>query len=268
MKHRHTRQQQRLKTASRNRRSEVDKTADEQPFSSAVNTKKRTAYHMKAEGGRTKHRLDKFRRGGRPRNRFDNGGPASSSAGSTRSADDPGGELATANRERKGTLGRLQDELLGPKSAYKHGGRQKHRRYDAGGAATPSGADFISIPTVNPITKFVQQQLPPLSIRSQPRPAPQLKSVFPSVSGGSKRGGRQPPRRFDDGGLADASPVKPSNLVLGNGPPAPPQISDNGTPIPSPAPRANDPSFVNRQIAAQKNAQLKQRLKHLEGKGR
>jgi hypothetical protein len=133
MKHRHTRQQQRLRTASRNRRSEVDKTADEQPSSSAVNTKKRTAYHMKAEGGRTKHRLDKFRRGGRSRNRYDNGGPAGSTAGSTRSADDPGGELATAAKERKGTLGRLQDELLGPKSAYKYGGRQRPRRYDDGG---------------------------------------------------------------------------------------------------------------------------------------
>jgi hypothetical protein len=88
---------------------------------------------MRAEGGKTKPRLDKFRRGGRPRNRYDNGGPAGSTAGSTRSADDPGGELATANREHKGTLGRLQDELLGPKSAYKRGGRQKHRGYDDGG---------------------------------------------------------------------------------------------------------------------------------------
>ena len=52
---------------------------------------------MRAEGGRTKLRLDKFRRGGRSRNRYDNGGPAGSSAASTRSADDPGGELATAN---------------------------------------------------------------------------------------------------------------------------------------------------------------------------
>jgi hypothetical protein len=106
---------------------------DEQPHSSAGKAKKRTAHHMKAEGGRTKLRLDKFRRGGRPRNRYDNGGPAGSTAGSTRSADDPGGELATANRERKGTLGRIQDELLGPKSAYKHGGRQRPRRFDDGG---------------------------------------------------------------------------------------------------------------------------------------
>ena len=88
---------------------------------------------MRAEGGKTKPRLDKFRRGGRSRNRYDNGGPAGSTAGSTRSADDPGGELATANRERKSTLGRLQDELLGPKSAYKRGGRQRHRGYDDGG---------------------------------------------------------------------------------------------------------------------------------------
>ena len=90
-------------------------------------------HHMRAEGGRTRPRLDKFRRGGRPRKRYDNGGPAGSTAGSTRSADDPGGELATATRERKGALGRIQDELLGPKSAYKHGGRQRPRRYDDGG---------------------------------------------------------------------------------------------------------------------------------------
>ena len=69
MKHRHTRQHQRLKPASRSRRPEVDKTADEQPFSSAVNIKKHSMLHMKAEGGRTKHRLDKFKRGGRSRSR-------------------------------------------------------------------------------------------------------------------------------------------------------------------------------------------------------
>jgi hypothetical protein len=270
MKHRHVRQQHRRKMASQGRRSEVQELLDEQPHSSAGKAKKRTAHHMKAEGGRTKLRLDKFRRGGRSRNRFDNGGPAGSSAASTRSADDPGGELATANRERKSALGRVQDELLGPKSAYARGGRQRLKKYDVGGAATPSGADFISTPTVNPITKFVQQQLPPLSIRSQPRPAPQVKSVFPSVSRapGSKHGGRQQPRRYDDGGIADASPVKPPILALGNGPPAPPQISDDGTPIPSPAPRANDPTVWNKQIAAQKAAQLKQRVKQLEGKGR
>ena len=225
-------------------------------------------HSMRVEGGRTKPRLDKFRRGGR--NRYDNGGPAGSSAGSTRSADDPGGELAEASKGRKGTLGRIQDELLGPKSAYRRGGRQRSKKYDVGGAATPSGADFISTPTVNPITAFVKSQLPPLSIRSQPRPAPQVKSVFPNVSRapGSKRGGRQRPRGYDDGGIADASPVKPPILALGNGPPPPPQISGDGTAIPSPAPRANDPTVWNKQVAAQKNAALKQRVKQLEQKGR
>jgi hypothetical protein len=134
VKHRHKlSQRQRQRATSQGRRSEVQELLDEQPHSSASKAKKRTGHQMRAEGGKTKPRLDKFRRGGRPRNRYDNGGPAGSSAGSTRSADDPGGELATANRERKGTLGRLQDELLGPKSAYKHGGRQKHRGYDDGG---------------------------------------------------------------------------------------------------------------------------------------
>ena len=134
MKHRHRlAQRQRQRSASPSRRAEVYEETDEQPSSSAGKPKKRTAHQMRAEGGKTKPRLDKFRRGGRPRNRYDNGGPAGSTAGSTRSADDPGGELAAATRERKGTLGRLQDELLGPKSAYKHGGRQRPRRYDDGG---------------------------------------------------------------------------------------------------------------------------------------
>jgi hypothetical protein len=137
MKHRHRlAQRQRQRPTSSSRRAEVYE--DERPRSSGSNAKKRAAHQMRAEGGKTKPRLDKFRRGGRPRNRFDNGGPAGSSAASTRSADDPGGELAAANRERKGGLGRLQDELLGPKSAYKHGGRQRPRRYDDGGLVDDS----------------------------------------------------------------------------------------------------------------------------------
>src|ERR1700721_770853 len=133
MKHRHRlAQRQRQRSASPSRRAEVEE-MDEQPHSSAGKAKKRTAHQMRAEGGKTKPRLDKFRRGGRPRNRYDNGGPAGSSAGSTRSADDPGGELATANKERKGTLDRISDELFGSRPAYKHGGRQRPRRYDDGG---------------------------------------------------------------------------------------------------------------------------------------
>ena len=211
MKHRHTRQQQRQKTASRNRRLEVDKTADEQPSSGAGKAKKHSVHHMKAEGGRTKHRLDKFRRGGRSHNRYDSGGSAASSAASTRSADDPGGELATATRERKSTLGRIQDELLGPKSAYAHGGRQRSRKYDAGGAApppppsfnTPSGSDFAFSAKPNPIVAMVQKNMPPLDramsamqARAAAPPAPLPKSV-PSFPGapkipvpGIKRGGR------------------------------------------------------------------------------
>jgi len=139
MKHRHRlAQRQRQRSASPSRRAEVYEETDEQPSSSAGKPKKRTAHQMRAEGGKTKPRLDKFRRGGRPRNRYDNGGPAGSTAGSTRSADDPGGELAAATRERKGTLGRLQDELLGPKSAYKRGGRLRHRGYDDGGVIDDS----------------------------------------------------------------------------------------------------------------------------------
>ena len=45
--------------------------------------------------------------------------------------------LASANRERKSTLGRIRDELVGTKPAYARGGRQKPRGYDAGGATPP-----------------------------------------------------------------------------------------------------------------------------------
>jgi hypothetical protein len=171
----------------------------------------------------------------------------------------------------------MSDELLGPRPAYKHGGRQKSRGYDAGGAAPPSNPyegsllqQFNTTPQLSPVVKFVKQNLPAPSLQAQPRPAPQVKGVFPNVSRapGSKRGGRQSPRGYDDGGIADASPIKPPILALGNGPPAPPRISDDGMAIPSPAPRANDPTVWNKQIAAQKNAALKQRIRQLEQKGK
>ena len=105
MKHRHRlAQRQRQRPTSPSRRTDVNE--DEQPRSDKA--KKHSMHHMKAEGGRTKHRLDKFRRGGRSRNTYDNGGPAGSSAASTRSADDPGNEIAGADRDRpKSTLERL-----------------------------------------------------------------------------------------------------------------------------------------------------------------
>jgi hypothetical protein len=187
MKHRHRlAQRQRQRPASSSRRAEVYE--DEQPSSSGSNAKKRAAHQMRAEGGKTKHRLDKFRRGGRPRNRYDNGGPAGSAAGSTRSADDPGGELATANRERKGTLGRLQDELLGPKSAYKRGGRQRPKRYDDGGLVDDSdiapstggsslGSGFGSALSsfgdgLSAIAKARGSGPPPVPVPSSPAPQP------------------------------------------------------------------------------------------------
>jgi hypothetical protein len=152
VKHRHVRQQQRLKTASRNRRLEVDKAADEQPSSGVAKVKKSSMLHMKAEGGRTKHRQDKFRRGGPPK-RFEDGG--------TTRSDDPGNEISAANRERKGALGRIQDELLGPRPAYKHGGRPRHRGYDAGGAAPsifnpPTQQDLTTTPKQNYVASLVK----------------------------------------------------------------------------------------------------------------
>jgi hypothetical protein len=49
-----------------------------------------------------------------------------------------GPSIVSANKERKGTLGRIQDELLGPKSAYARGGRHRPRRYDDGGLVDDS----------------------------------------------------------------------------------------------------------------------------------
>ena len=89
MKHRHKlAQRQRQRPASPSRRADVNE--DEQLHSSASKLNKSSMHSMRAEGGRTKLRLDKFRRGGRRAKRYDNGGPAGSSAASTRSADDPG----------------------------------------------------------------------------------------------------------------------------------------------------------------------------------
>ena len=190
MKHRHVRQQQRLKTASRNRRLEVDKAADEQPSSDKV--KKSSMLHMKAEGGRTKHRLDKFRRGGRPK-RFEDGG--------TTRSDDPGNEISAANKERKGTLDRIQDELLGPRPAYKHGGRPRHRGYDAGGAAPsifnpPTQQDLTTTPKQNYVASLVQNAGKNMAARTAATLASLQKSA-PSFPGspkipvpGIKKGGR------------------------------------------------------------------------------
>jgi hypothetical protein len=137
VKHRHKlSQRQRHRAISQSRRSEVQEALDEQPRSIAGKAKKRTAHQMRAEGGKTKHRLDKFRRGGRRPKRYDDGGVASGT--STRDPSDPGNETAAANRDRpKGVLERLGREI-GPRSAYKRGGRQRPRRYDDGGLVDDS----------------------------------------------------------------------------------------------------------------------------------
>ncbi len=287
MKHRHRlAQRQRQRAASQSRRAEAQET-NEQPRAGAGGAKRRAAHHMHAEGKRPKPRLDKFRRGGRRAKRYDDGGVA---GGSTRSPNDPGGELATATREHKGTLGRIQDELLGPKSAYAHGGRQRSRKYDAGGpvppiaSGSPSLQDIAFTAKPNPLVAMIQRNMPPvdravaaMQARASAPPASLPKSV-PSFPGspkipvpGIKQGGRikrQQQRRYDDGGIADASPARAPALAFGDGPPPPPRISNDGTPIAPAPPRANDPGFVNRLNASQKNAQLKQRVKQLEGKGR
>ena len=200
MKHRHKlSQRQRQRATSQSRRSEVQET-DEQPRSSASKAKKSAMHHMRAEGGRTKLRLDKFRRGGRSRNRYDNGGPAGSSAASTRSADDPGGEIASANRGRKSTADWIRDEVMGgTKPAYKDGGRQKRRGYDAGGAtpsvfSPPTQQDLITTPKQNYVASLVQKAGQPMAARGAAALA-SLQKNTPSFPGspkvpGSKQGGR------------------------------------------------------------------------------
>ena len=212
--------------------------------------------------------------------RYDDGGVA---GGSTRSPNDPGGEVSAANKGRKSTADWIRDEVLGgTKPAYKRGGRQ--RGYDAGGAAPPPppsfntpSPDFAYSAKPNPIVAMVQQNMPPLDRAGKimAARAAQFRKPLPNVGTagglGNKQGGRikrQQQRRYDDGGIADASPARPPALAFGDGPPAPPRISNDGTPIAPAPPRANDPSFVNRQTAAQKNSQLKQRVRQLEGKGR
>jgi hypothetical protein len=185
-------QAQRRKPAPRNR-SEAREAPDEP--SQPSRAKKRAAHQMEAEGSRARQRLDKFRRGARPLKRFDGGGAAGSSAGSTRTADDPGGEISAANKGRKTTLDWIRDELTGgTKPAYARGGGQRSKRYDAGGAAPPGGSnlsgggappDFVHLPQVDPVTAFVRQHLPPLenllrnppnySVRNFAQPQIQLK---------------------------------------------------------------------------------------------
>jgi hypothetical protein len=213
MKHRHKlSQRQRQRATSQSRRSEVQEALDKQPQPGRA--KKHSMHHMKAEGGRTKHRLDKFRRGGRRTKRFDDGG----TAGGSRGANDPGGEVATATKERKGTLGRIQDELLGPKSAYKRGGGQRPRRYDDGG-----GVGDVS-------------------------------DLAPSAGGSNFGSGfGSALSSFGDGLSAIAK-------ARGSGPPP--------VPVPSsPAPQANDPSFIRQQQSAQKSQAVLARIKALESAG-
>jgi hypothetical protein len=202
VKHRHKlAQAQRRRAAPRNTRFEADEASDEQPQPRSSRAKSRATHHMKAEGGRTKHRLDKFRRGGRSTKRYDDGGTAGGTTAPTR-PNDPGGEIAAANKGRKSTLDWIRDELTGgTKPAYKHGGRSK--KYAAGGPAgpdptggMPSGPDFISTPTLNPITRFVQGNIPPNSrylkqgFTARPPVVPTKPGVPTSILLNSKRGGR------------------------------------------------------------------------------
>ena len=67
MKHRHKLQLRRRRTSSRDSRSEIHQASDEQTVPGSSRAKRRVRHVMAAEGGRTKPRLDKFRRSGRPK---------------------------------------------------------------------------------------------------------------------------------------------------------------------------------------------------------
>jgi hypothetical protein len=128
MKHRHKlQQQQRRNAAPARKRTEVEEAQDEQT-PGVRKAKKRPAPQMNAEGNRPRHRLDKRGRGKPGQRRFASGG----------TADDPGGEIAAADRDRKaGLLDRIKNELSGPKPAYARGGKTARRRFDVGGVAGP-----------------------------------------------------------------------------------------------------------------------------------
>jgi hypothetical protein len=191
MKHRHKLQQQRQRTVSPNNAAELQE--DEEVLPGKAKPKKQGG---SIHAARAKHHLGKRSRVGQKPKRYDDGG----SAGGTRSPNDPGDEIAAASRGRKGTLGRIQDELLGPKSAYKRGGRlDRARHYDAGGAASPPSAyegsllqQFNTTPQLNPVVKFVKQNQPPPSLQTQPPAPPAPSGPFrPRMQSAShKEGGR------------------------------------------------------------------------------
>jgi hypothetical protein len=135
MKHRHRlQQQQRRKAAPSNSRPEVHEDLDEQQ-PGVRKAKKRPAQQL--EGNRAKHHLGKRGRGKPGQRRFASGG----------TADDPGGEIAAANTDRKaGLLDRIKNELSGPKPAYARGGKAVRRRYDLGGPIAGVTPGAVSIP--------------------------------------------------------------------------------------------------------------------------
>lgn len=191
MKHRHRlAQAQRQRAASPNNAAELQE--DEEVLPGKGKPKKRGS---SIHAARAKHHLGKRGRTGQRLRRFDDGGVA----GGTRSPNDPGGEIAAATKERKGGLGRISDELLGPRSAYKHGGRQRPQKFDAGGAAQAPSAyegsllqQFNTTPQTNPVVKFVKQNNPAPTLQAQPPPPPAPSGPFrPRMQGPShKEGGR------------------------------------------------------------------------------
>jgi hypothetical protein len=190
MKHRDKlAQAQRQRAASPNNAAELE---EDELLPGKPKPKKRGG---SIHAARAKHHLGKRGRIGLKPKRFDSGG----TAGGTRSLSDPGDEIAAANKERKGTLGRISDELLGTRAAYKRGGGQRPQKFDAGGAAQPSNSyegsllqQFNTTPQLNPVVKFVKQNNPPPSLQTHPPAPPDPSGPFrPRMpSAAHKEGGR------------------------------------------------------------------------------
>jgi hypothetical protein len=280
MKHRHKLATQR-RTASPSRRPEDEEAFEEQPQPTSSRAKKRARLEIAAEGGRPKHRLDKFRRGGRKRsNKYDIGGVAPPAGSPTT----PGLADFISSPKVKPITAFVQkgipplDRFIGlnPKpiappykgrtlpgtaAPSKAGGRIGHRKFDDGGSI--SGGSSSRDPS-DPGGEIATAN------KGRRSTAEWIKD---EIMGGTRpayaRGGRQRPRHYDDGGsIADASPIQAPNLAYGSGPPPPPRISDDGTPMAAAPPRANNPGFLNSLNAAQKRTATASRLKKLEGKGR
>lgn len=246
MKHRHLLQRSRANRAAAKAPPSVSQ--DEgQDDATLLKRKKRRVdgklHHHEMHGAMARHHLGKPGRksaGARSQRKpFDAGGNVRNTT-----TNDPGGEIAAANRDRKGFAGRMLDELIGgPRPAYARGGKAAGRRYGAGGAADANAplslnpADYSNVGMnaqgqwINSTTGKLLDQPPPLSpagiaYMQQAARNPQVMDLVKrvnaeselrrvmednadatSIPGGlaKQSGGRIKPKRYDIGGEISAA---------------------------------------------------------------